>query len=304
MKTLNIEEFSKEMKRLVQERLGDDIVVEVRDIDKNNSTHKKALSINESGSSIGTIIYLDGYYADYISNKDLDVLADMIERSYRDNRGDDLEINTKNILDFEQAKEKICYEIINYEENKEMLESLPHRRVLDLAVVYKLIVKKEAKGSMSTKVTNKLMEIWKVTEEDLWNLAEQNTVRLLKIKFMDSYLMAVEMKVLGDPIAMIYGDADWNKLYILTNEDVVNGACLILNKVIMRSLAEKFGHGFMVVPSSIHETLLVNEEFDNEERADELKEIISRVNCTLRKEDILSNNLYYWDMERDELRMV
>lgn len=304
MKILNIEEFSKEMKRLVQERLGDDVEIEIRDIDKNNSTHKKALSINESGSSIGTIIYLDSYYIDYSSNAELDVLADMIERSYRDNRGDDLEIETKKIFDFEQAKDRICYELINYEENKETLESLPHRRVLDLAVVYKLIVKKEAKGSMSTKVTNELMEIWKITEEDLWNLAEQNTVRLLKIQFMNFYLMAVEMKVLGDPIAMICGGADWDKLYILTNEDIINGACLILNKEIMRSLAEKFGHGFMVVPSSIHETLLVNEEFDNEERAAELKEIISRVNRTLRKEDILSNNLYYWDMERDELRMV
>lgn len=303
MKILNIEEFSKEMKRLVQERLGDDVEIEIRDIDKNNSTHKKALSINESGSSIGTIIYLDSYYIDYSSNAELDVLADMIERSYRDNRGDDLEIETKKIFDFEQAKDRICYELINYEENKETLESLPHRRVLDLAVVYKILIKKEAKGSMTTRVTNKLMEIWKITEEDLWNLAEQNTVRLLKIKFMDTYLMAVEMGVLGDPMAMICGGADWDKLYVLTNEDVVNGACLILNKVIMRSLAEKFGHGFMVVPSSIHETLLVNVDYD-EERAAELKEIISNVNSTLRKEDVLSNNLYYWDMERDELRMV
>lgn len=303
MKILNIEEFSKEMKRLVQERLGDDVEIEIRDIDKNNSTHKKALSINESGSSIGTIIYLEEYYADYVSNEDLDVLADMIERSYRDNKGDDLEIDTKNILDFEQSKDRICYELINYEENKETLESLPHRKVLDLAVVYKILIKKEAKGSMTTRVTNKLMEIWKVTEEDLWNLAEQNTVRLLKIKFMDSYLMAVEMQVLGDPIAMICWGADWDKLYVLTNEDVVNGACLILNKVIMRSLAEKFGHGFMIVPSSIHETLLVNDDYD-EERAAELKEIISNVNSTLRKEDVLSDNLYYWDMERNELRMV
>lgn len=303
MKILNIEEFSKEMKRLVQERLGDGVEIEIRDIDKNNSTHKKALSINESGSSIGTIIYLDSYYIDYSSNAELDVLADMIEKSYRDNRGDDLEIETKKIFDFEQAKDRICYELINYEENKETLESLPHRKVLDLAVVYKILIKKEAKGSMTTRVTNKLMEIWKITEEDLWNLAEQNTVRLLKIKFMDTYLMAVEMGVLGDPIAMICGGADWDKLYVLTNEDVVNGACLILNKVIMRSLAEKFGHGFMVVPSSIHETLLVNDDYD-EERAAELKEIISNVNSTLRKEDVLSNNLYYWDMERNELRVV
>ena len=303
MKILNIEEFSKEMKRLVQERLGDDVEIEIRDIDKNNSTHKKALSINESGSSIGTIIYLDSYYIDYSSNAELDVLADMIERSYRDNRGDDLEIETKKIFDFEQVKDRICYELINYEENKETLESLPHRKVLDLAVVYKILIKKEAKGSMTTRVTNKLMEIWKITEEDLWNLAEQNTVRLLKIKFMDTYLMAVEMGVLGDPMAMICGGADWDKLYVLTNEDVVNGACLILNKVIMRSLAEKFGHGFMVVPSSIHETLLVNDDYD-EERAAELKEIISNVNSTLRKEDVLSNNLYYWDMERNELRVV
>jgi len=45
-------------------------------------------------------------------------------------------ISVDSINDFNLARDKICYRLINQQMNKELLPTIPYRRYHDLAIVY------------------------------------------------------------------------------------------------------------------------------------------------------------------------
>ena len=71
------------------------------------------------------------------------------------------------ITDYETVKNNLVMQVVPVEPNKEMLENIPHKTVEDIAVVYRAELPGRADGSASTLVTNKLLEEYGVTAEQL-----------------------------------------------------------------------------------------------------------------------------------------
>ena len=87
-------------------------------------------------------------------------------------------------------------------------------------------------------------------------------------------------------------------VYILTNSKKVNGASCILYKNLLRNFACEKNENFYIIPSSIHEVLLVPESQGL--KMDELKSMVQEVNDTeLDREEILSYSVYYYNRELD-----
>ena len=63
--------------------------------------------------------------------------------------------------------------------NRTLLEEVPHRAFLDLAVVYYYRVEDERFGNASILVKNDHMRIWHTDPETLHALAMRNTPRLV-----------------------------------------------------------------------------------------------------------------------------
>ena len=96
-------------------------------------------------------------------------------------------------------------------------------------------------------------------------------------------------------------DGTENKMYVLGRKERVNGAVYIYSKDILCAVGELLGGDFWVLPSSIHETILMPVGKRNND-AQHLAEIVREINDTqLSRTEILSYHVYRYCIERGEL---
>ena len=88
-------------------------------------------------------------------------------------------------------------------------------------------------------------------------------------------------------------------MFVLTNDTKVNGAAAILNDDIRQEIAEKVGD-FYMLPSSIHETLIIPKDAGMELK--ELEQMVQEVNQTqVAPGERLSDHVYEYDAKEHEL---
>lgn len=112
---------------------------------------------------------------------------------------------------------------------------------------------------------------------------------------------AAEISSIEDVISL--GDDDSNRtFYVLTNIHRMFGASAMLQQDVLKEFAEKSGGGFYIIPSSVHEVLLVPESLGI--LPSELKEMLTDVNSSIVKpEEILDEDIYHYS-EADGLTVA
>jgi hypothetical protein len=87
--------------------------------------------------------------------------------------------NLLQLINFDDAKDKIVFQFINTEQNKAMLANMPHRDFKDLSIIYRLVCEVDENGLGSLLIHNNLAEILGFTEVQMFKFATENTKRLL-----------------------------------------------------------------------------------------------------------------------------
>ena len=87
-------------------------------------------------------------------------------------------------------------------------------------------------------------------------------------------------------------------MYAMSNKSSFNGAATILYKDALKTFAEEKEHDVFVIPSSVHEVILVPD--DGTIPAGYIQRIIAEVNQTqLSPSEILSDQLLYYSRKDD-----
>ena len=134
-------EFKNYVKDRVEEKLGDDVKIEIRQIKRNNSTIYDGLLFVSEGINVSPTIYLNFFYKQYLNGTNQDIIVNNIVKTYNScvlSEG----INLSFFTEFDFAKDHIVYKLINYEKNIELLKEIPHIRFLDLAIVFYYLINK------------------------------------------------------------------------------------------------------------------------------------------------------------------
>ena len=91
-------------------------------------------------------------------------------------------------------------------------------------------------------------------------------------------------------------------MYIMTNRQEVNGASVLLYDDVLQTFALKKKTDFYILPSSVHEVLLI--PADNQISMSTLSSMVRDVNSSqLAREEILSDHVYYYSLETDQITM-
>ena len=91
-------------------------------------------------------------------------------------------------------------------------------------------------------------------------------------------------------------------MYMLSNCARLNGSGCILYQDLLQSFAEHFASDFYILPSSIHEVLLIPAS-DNSS-PEELNAMVREVNASqLTREEVLSDHVYFYSREQKRLSM-
>ena len=90
------------------------------------------------------------------------------------------------------------------------------------------------------------------------------------------------------------------KLYLLTNQRGYNGAATILYEGVLEKFAEEVGKDLILLPSSVHEVLLLPDGGYSDYEA--LSALVQAVNETqVRREEWLSDHVYRYLKEEDRI---
>ena len=180
----------------------------------------------------------------------------------------------------------------------------------DLAVLFYILVSNDGEGTATITVRNNMFELWGVSEDDLFKIALINTQRLFRGSVMS--MASVMMELLSDRLDeentkefydMVVSDKDMVPMYVCTNTQKINGAGVLLYKDLLKEFAERTGSDFYILPSSVHETLLVPVSKDMD--VEYLRNMVREVNATqVAPEEVLSDNVYVYHRADDRIALA
>ena len=91
-------------------------------------------------------------------------------------------------------------------------------------------------------------------------------------------------------------------MYVLTNKNLWFGASMVLNKKMMEEISSKMDDDILMIPSSIHEWILVPL---NSIETEEVDRAINFVNqTTVKGEEILSDHKYVYKRELKKIKIA
>lgn len=309
----DIYEFADALKGILEKRI-EDSEIEVSEVEKNNSVILTGITVRQKGSPIAPNIYVNRLFEAYQDGMEVQEIVGEIERICQSEKETALQdFHVEELTDFEKIRDKISLKLVNAGKNKNRLKTMTHRMFLDLAITYDVRVTEINDAVGSVAVTNDMMKAWNVTEEQLYELALQNAVKQDRgvVKPLESLIQEwvggdakteEETHHYKDFDISIAEEIQETALYVATNRSKTNGAAVLLYPDLLDSVGTLLGDYF-VLPSSIHETLLLPADVGME--PDALIQMVHEVNeTTVAAEEVLSENVYRYDVAKKALSMI
>ena len=302
---MSFEEFTGNVVKEIRVKMGDAFQIGKREVTKNNKVKLTGIAVMKEGADIGPYIYLDEFYREYESGgMKSDEIVNEVCRLILKHWEDVPDVDISGFCDWETVHGDIYPKLVNAEQNKGLLEKIPHRDFLDLAVVYYAVARDHAREDIGTfLIHNGHMEIWGQEEENLYreamiNMRTDGEANLVSIENIIRRVLPDEDISLG--LGGHQGDIS---MYILTNCRKRFGAAEILDKKTLRMIADEVGDRFIILPSSIHETIVLPPK--DEKEYGMLKEMVREVNDTqVDIEERLSYHVYMYSRDEEALKIV
>ena len=267
--------------------------ITINHVIKNNGCEMDGLVIMEKGKDIAPTIYLDSLYELYTNGENIKSIIRQIELIYEQNKNN-VTFDVNILKHFDTIKDKIVYKVVNYRSNEKLLEQVPHKRILDLAVVFYCLLDNEYGRSATALIYNNNLKNWNVTIDDVYKAAMKNTPDLLhsKISSMAALFEKCGVNVDGEEVDL--KDYVPSDMYVLTNESKLNGAACILYENVLYDFAQKLGADLYILPSSVHEVILLPKLSVFEK--DELVNMVKEVNTEgVAADEVLSDHVYEYN---------
>ena len=299
---MNYEEFKQEVTETIKDYLPEryaDADVSIHEVLKNNDQHLDGLNIKTDESNMIPTIYLNSFFADYEAGRPMDEILEQIADIYENNVVSE-QIDVSNITDIDKVKDKIVARVVNAEQNAELLEGRPYTMMADdLAVTYHVNLSENGEGLMSTAVTNALADTYGLDADGLHEIAMKNMPENNKTTFRGMTEVLMEMMGGEMPPGLEMPDGK-EQMYVLSNETKMNGAVAMMDTQTMDQIAEKLEGDYYILPSSIHEVLVV--PMDAGMDREMLENMVREVNQTqVAPADRLSDHVYAYDAEAHEV---
>ena len=282
-----------------------EVIVENNVFTKNNGVQVQGLMLRKKEEKIAPNFYLDKQYEEW--KKGTLSLYDIVTHICNTF---EIEVQTN-----QQLADKICFEwdemkkdvfprLINRDKNKELLEKIPYIEFMDLAVVYfySIHISEDVQGTVV--LTKEHLKLLGITKEQLHQTAQENVKMQYPMKlYQMGNLIATVGKKLGITGLESYTNDDF--MYIFSNESTMFGAIAMFFEDELKKVAERLNCNFYVLPSSVHEVILVPENTYLTISVENFLSMVKDINATQVKEtEVLSDSVYYYDRAIEKIRRV
>lgn len=276
------QEFKEKLLRTLREKLFPGEELRETIIRKENKQPLTGISIrkeNPGEIEIAPTIYVEELYEEYFKSPDFNRIVKEAEEMLHTEFP--INYNLRNLHPDEMKKhtERIICVLIGVQQNQELLASVPHRLVCqDMAVIYRYIIGQSEQGMFTATLRNPID--LGMTPDALYEKAIANTQRM----FPEEVISPV------------------SDLSMVTNQKALYGATVILYPNVLEQLAERYGGNLYLLPSSVHEFIVVPDDGMHSVQA--LQTMVREINKNedvIKPEDILTNSVYHYNKETKEL---
>ena len=251
---------------------------------------EEALMVRYKDDSIAPVVYMSGRYVIYLSGREMSEIVKDIARDVQEARK-----HQPDMLDLtaEMAKERLYLSVINAEKNEELLNSVPYRKIEDLACIAKFRLDAESSVLVNEDLCRKL----RMTSEEVLAIAERNMVKNgYQCEPLDLEIKRIlkEQGVSDRKIEEGMMKTQSSMMYVASTANHMEGAAVIASREAMHDFYEKIGEPFYILPSSRHEVILLPDRCGLETA--DLAEMVKDVNRQVVDEkDVLSDHVYHFD---------
>lgn len=301
---MRLEQFGNKVCNALKEVMGTGYEIVFREVTKNNGVRLHGIVITGKDSNVSPAIYLDELYEEHEAGRAFSDIVYDILCVYRKNARE-INMDMEFFTQFPRAKSRILYKLIHRESNQELLTEIPSVDWQDLAIVFYYAFEDERFGKATILIKNSHMAMWGIEVPMLYETAKTNMLRLrpeemlpigqLIQEFMEQKLCHSERELSIElPKGIDMAMERSSMMYVLSNRERVFGASALLYSRSMKRLAGELNKNLIILPSSVHEVILVPDDGMTEK--DFYREMVKEVNDTqVDEEERLSYNVYYYD---------
>lgn len=305
---MNFEKFINTVKDTIKDYLPEDYKdADVRIIENRKlNTSYVGLTVTRKGANLAPTINLNRLFDNYLQHPE-NTLEKMMEEVAEVIRESPERFDMERLLDYEQAKQKLFMKVSSAEKNADVLEHAPHVLKEDLAITFHIMLDQNEQGTATTMITEQIMESYGVDTERLYQDALLNSPLICPVQIENlsetlGKMMIADMKSAGTPPELIQEmekdlkeSSKEDPMTIVTNDRSTDGASAIFYPGVMDLVGEKMKGDYFIIPSSVHETLVVPD--DGTIAFQELKDMVMDVNHTqVKPEEQLSDQVYHYDI--------
>lgn len=325
--SIDFTSFTQTILNDLQEKLGTDYTVFSHCAKKNNGMELTGIVAKRAGHSTSPTIYINSFYRKDITREEIKKVSEALYNELQEAEFEN-DLDLSDFILFDKAKDRLAFKLIHAEKNKELLKSVPHRLFHNLAIVFYYTVQEAPfYGKATILVRDSHMKNWGTNVKELMEIALKNTPILFPsvINDMEDVMREILSESLKQDIAgakmgekenaelldekwfdnvidQISEDAGKEKIpmFVLTNKQKLYGAACMLYPEVLKNFAEKMRQDFYVLPSSVHEVILVPANAGTDQES--LREIVTDINRTQVAEDeVLADSVYFYSRNRDKI---
>ena len=276
--------------QVVQNPFSSQFRVNVKDVEKANGMSYRGIEVSDQQVRMGVTINMDKHYKMYLGGKSVDEIADMVQQQVADAFERRPDVDMSRLKDYESLCSNVMMEAVSKEKNAEYLQNIPHFDMADLSIIYRLNVGRDRNHDIGVvTVDNQLLSSMGISQDqfqkDVFEQALAGEPPILK-----SLAEVMDMNFMGDDSQPEGG------LFLATNRDALYGASVIAIPGFLDQAAEKLGGSFYILPSSVHEVLLLRN--DEEVNVQEMESMVQEINAAIvSPEEQLSDRVYHYDAQ-------
>ncbi|MDO4191938.1 MAG: DUF5688 family protein [Erysipelotrichaceae bacterium] len=291
---MNFEEFQNWMKNNIISFLPEeykDARAEIHPVIKLNDQYLGLFVRRDTEEAVPAFNMFDMYRALEKGEAGLADIAQYVAKTIIDKTHDIPGFQLNALRNYEAVKDHLFIRVSNIKDKKDIMERAPYTLKEDLIITYHIQIDTNDNSIASTIITNNMMETYGVSFSQLHKDAMENCVKIFPpvVRPLSSMIESLSQGFPNEE------RKDYNgEMLVITNEANVNGAAALFYPGIMNHISELIGGDYYILPSSIHECILL--PMTIQPNYLELENMVKEVNMMMvPEEEQLGNRIYYYD---------
>ena len=294
-----------EIAEAVGRKMGDNFVVELHEVIKENDNVQHGLVIRDNAKSVAPVLYLDQMVEELGQLMPAEVMADKIILMYEEIGEPPIEMEGFS-LEWEDIKDNLELHVAGLKLNRERLKDALYLPAGNgLVLVPYVRVAEAGDGYMQCMITREMADKEGYDLRELFGQAMENTVEKYPPVFGDltDLMLNLSTDRETDPRSEDFALPEEEGMLVLTTEDGVNGATALFYPEVQERIGMILGKNYYVIPSSTHEVMIAPEHADLDPAY--LQEVLRNCNrSVVAPEEVLSNNVLIYNTKMRDLTEI